>query len=108
MKLLTRAEEMLLIAIWRLRQEAYGVRIRELVEELTGQKWAFGAIFVTLDRLAKQDFVTSTLTEPTQERGGRSKRVYQLTVDGKNALMQVRKIQNNLWDGLENLTTETA
>lgn len=108
MKLLTRAEEMLLIAIWRLQHDAYGVKIRELVEELTGQKWAFGAIFVTLERLAKQGFVNSTLTEPTQERGGRSKRVYSLSTEGRDALLQVRKIQDNLWNGLDNLSTETT
>ena len=107
MKLLTRAEETLLIAIWRLQQEAYGVKIRELVEELTGQKWAFGAIFVTLERLSKQGLVDSILSEPTAERGGRSKRIYHLTLDGREALLQVKKIQQNLWDGLENLSPET-
>lgn len=68
----------------------------------------FGAIFVTLERLAKQGFVNSTLTEPTQERGGRSKRVYSLSTEGRDALLQVRKIQDNLWNGLDNLSTETT
>ena len=107
MKLLTRAEETLLLIIWRLQHEAYGVKIRELVEEQTGQQMAFGAIFVTLDRMVKNDLLTSYLTEPTAERGGRSKRIYQLTSDGKQALVEIRKVQNTLWKGIDNISLET-
>lgn len=107
MKLLTRAEEILLLTIWRLQHEAYGVKIRELVESQTGQQMAFGAIFVTLDRMVKNDLLTSYLTEPTAERGGRSKRIYQLTSEGKTALVESRKVQNNMWEGIENISLET-
>lgn len=106
MKLLSRAEETLLLAIWRLQDNAYGVKIREQVEDVTGQSWAFGALFVTLERLVKKEMLTSYLTDPTPERGGRSKRVYKLTLDGRESLVQIQKVQKELWDGIEGLAPE--
>jgi len=106
MKLLSRAEETLLLAVWRLQQEAYGVKIREQIERVTGQSWAFGALFVTLERLVKKEMLISYLTDPTPERGGRSKRVYKLTIDGREALIQIKKVENELWEGIDNLSLE--
>lgn len=106
MKLLSRQEEMLLLAVWRLQYDAYGVKIRDLLKELTGNVWAFGAIFTMLDRLVKKEFLTSYLTDPTPERGGRSKRIYQLTYEGKDALVEINRIQKALWDNVEGLGIE--
>lgn len=106
MKLLSRQEEMLLLAVWRLQHNAYGVKIRELLKELTGKEWAFGAIFTMLDRLVQKEMLSSYLTDPTPERGGRSKRIYQLRKDGKQALIEIQQIQKTLWDGIEGLSLE--
>ncbi|MBU2494107.1 MAG: BlaI/MecI/CopY family transcriptional regulator [Bacteroidetes bacterium] len=106
MKLLSRQEEMLLIAVWRLQHEAYGVKIRELLKELTGKEWAFGAIFTMLDRLVQKELLSSYLTDPTPERGGRSKRIYQLRKDGKQALIEIQQVQKTLWEGMEKLGFE--
>ena len=106
MKLLSRQEEMLLIAVWRLQHDAYGVKIRELLKELTGKEWAFGAIFTMLDRLVQKELLSSYLTDPTPERGGRSKRIYQLRKDGKQALIEIQQVQKSLWGGLEGLGLE--
>ena len=76
MKLLSRPEELFLLAIWRLQDNAYAVTIREQVNSITGKTWSFGATFVTLDRLVKKRYLSSHLSEPTQKRGGRSKRMY--------------------------------
>ncbi len=106
MKFLSRSEEIFLLAIWRLQDNAYGVTIRNKLKEVTGKTWAFGAIFITLDRLVKKGFLTSYLTEPTPERGGRSKRIYQLTKDGLAALQEIKKMQEVLWDGIPELSLD--
>ncbi|MGD8779723.1 MAG: helix-turn-helix transcriptional regulator [Ignavibacteria bacterium] len=106
MKLLSRQEEMLLLAVWRLQHDAYGVLIREKLKEITCKEWAFGAIFTMLDRLVQKEMLTSYLTAPTPERGGRSKRIYKLTIDGKKALVEINQIQKAMWEGIEGLGLE--
>ena len=106
MKFLSRSEEMFLLAIWRLQDNAYGVTIRNNLQEVTGKTWAFGALFITLDRLVKKGFLISFLTEPTPERGGRSKRIYKLTAEGLGALKEIKKMQEILWDGIPELSMD--
>ena len=106
MKFLSRAEEMFLLAIWRLQDSAYGVSIRNNLQEVTGKTWVYGAFFITIDRLVKKGFLTSYLTEPTPERGGRSKRIYQLTAEGLEALKKIKKMQETLWDGVPELSMD--
>ncbi len=106
MKLLTRSEEFLLLAIWRLQNNAYGVTIREQLKESTGKSWAFGALFVSLDRLVKKGFLQSHLSDPTPERGGRSKRMYRLTDEGMKALLEVKQVEKKMWADLPNLAPE--
>jgi PadR family transcriptional regulator PadR len=100
MKLLSRNEEIVLLAIWRLEDNAYGVTIRDLVSEITGQDWTFGAIYVPLDKLTRKGFVTKTLSEPTSKRGGRSKCMYELSSTGKRALKEIRQVQEALWKNI--------
>jgi len=97
MKLLTRSEELLLLSIWRLQDNAYGVTIRSQLKDVTGKTWAFGALFVTLDRLVKKGLLDSFLTDPTPQRGGRSKRIYKLTKDGVTSLIEIKKLQETAW-----------
>lgn len=104
MKLLSRSEEFLLLAIWRLQNNAYGVTIREELIRTTGQKWAFGALFVTLERLVKKELLETYLTDPLPQRGGRSKRMYQLTPDGKKALLEIKKVEQTIWADIPELS----
>jgi DNA-binding PadR family transcriptional regulator len=97
MKLLSRSEEIVLLAVWRLQGNAYGVTIRELVSRLTGQDWNFGSIYIPLDKLTNKGFVEKTSSEPTSKRGGRSKCLYSLTRGGIQALEEIRKVQEALW-----------
>ena len=99
MKLLSRSEEMVLLAVWKLQGDAYCVPIRSELMRITGRNWSFGSIYDPLERLERKKLLESSLTEPTRERGGRSKRVYRLTRDGKKALMELRRIQETLWQG---------
>ncbi len=99
MKLLSRSEEMVLLVVWKLQSEAYCVPIRSELMQTTGKNWSFGSIYDPLERLERKKLLESYLTEPTRERGGRSKRVYLLTKDGKRALMELKRIQETLWQG---------
>ncbi len=100
MKLLSRSEEIVLLAIWRLQGNAYGVSIREQVSQATGREWTFGAVYVPLDKLNHKGFVNKTLSEPTSQRGGRSKCLYVLTKTGKQALREIRRVQETLWEDI--------
>jgi len=106
MHFLSRPEEMLMLAIWHLKDNAYCVTIREKVIELTGKDWSFGAIYVPLHRLEKKHYVKSFMGEPTSERGGRSKRFYMITPKGKKALAEVKKAEKALWEGLPDFSFE--
>jgi DNA-binding PadR family transcriptional regulator len=103
MKLLSRTEEFLLLAVWRLQDEAYAVPIRDHLLAITGKSWAFGALFVSLERLVKKGYLTSFLSDPTPTRGGRSKRIYQLTLRGKQALVDIKQVEQAMWHGLPEL-----
>lgn len=100
MKMLSRVEEIILLAIWKLRGNAYGVTIREFVSEATNQEWTFGAIYVPLDKLTRKEFIHKYISEPTATRGGRSKCLYELTPEGKQALREIKEMQTALWEGI--------
>ena len=104
MTLITRSEEFLLLAVWRLRTRAYAVTIREQLKETTGKTWAFGALFVSLDRLVKKELLQSHLSDPTPERGGRGKRMYQLTEVGMQALIEIKQVEKVIWAGIPKLS----
>lgn len=106
MKLPSRSEELMLLAVWRLQENAYAVTIREQVNRVTGKTWSFGTIFVTLDRLSKKGYLTSELGEPTPERGGRSKRFYRLTQAGRIALLDIRRLEQSMWEGISELALQ--
>ena len=108
MKLLSRPEEIFLLAIWKLQGNAYAVTIRDQVTKLTGKTWSFGAVFITLDRLTKKKYLKSRLSDPIKKRGGRSKRLYFLTDDGKKALIEIRNLQESMWTDIPELYRKTT
>ena len=102
-KFISRSEEFLLLAVWRLKDDAYGVEIRKQMKRAAGKTWAYGALFVMLQRLEKKGYLKSYFTEPSSYRGGKSKRIFQLTSQGIKALKEVRKVQKSVWSGIEEL-----
>ena len=96
-KFLTRQEELLLLAIWKLQDNAYGMAIKEHVQQVTETKWSFGAIYAPLSRLLKKELVTSEKGDPTPERGGKSKVFYKLTNAGIEALLLTKKANEASW-----------
>ena len=108
MRLLTRMEEVILIAIWRLKDNAYGITIREKVGKATGKEWALGAIYPFLSRLHQGGYVTTVTSQATPERGGRHKILYRLTETGREALAEVRQIHERTWDGISDWAFKKA
>ena len=106
MKLLTRSEEFVLLAIWKLQDNAYSLPIRKQISEITGRNWSLGSIYTPLERLTKRGYLTSYLTESMPERGGRHKRVYQLTPKGRQALIRIRDVEQAMWSGVTRLALE--
>src|SRR5688572_26837301 len=80
-------EQLILLALIRLDPEAYGVAIREEIEERTGRRVALGAVYTTLLRLEDKRFVASRVGEPSPERGGRRKKYYRPTAVGRRELI---------------------
>jgi DNA-binding PadR family transcriptional regulator len=88
---LGRFEEVVLLALVRLRETAYGVTIRREIAERTGRDVSFGAVYTTLERLERKGFVTSRVGDPTPERGGRAKRYFRIEEPGIRALNNSRE-----------------
>lgn len=71
MKLLTRQEEILLLAIWQLKGNAYGVTLREYISKVTGKYWSIGSIYVPLDKLVNVDMLKPTRVHPPKNEAER-------------------------------------
>jgi len=94
-------EQIILTAILSLRDEAYGVTIHEKAAELVKpKKISPGAVYVTLDRLEDKGLVSSRLSDPTPERGGRSKRFYRLEALGERALEESAATAKRVWEAV--------
>ena len=106
MKLLSRKEELLLLTIWKLQDNAYGVTIREHVSKATKKYWSIGAVYDVLDRLTRKGYVSTIVGEPTAERGGKSKRFYGINKLGFEALEEVKALHSTMWDDLPELAVE--
>lgn len=93
-------EQQVLLAVWRLGDEAYGASVRAELEERTGRSVAQGAVYVTLMRLEKKELLRSRMADPTPVRGGKAKRFFVITADGMEGVQTARRTMDALWDGL--------
>ena len=100
MILLSRAEETVLLAILGLKEDAYGVSILEYIQEKTGMEWSLAQTYDPLKKLVRKGYVRKTKGDPTPERGGRAKSLYKLTTQGREALLEIRRVQDSLWTAL--------
>ena len=98
MKLLSSHDEILMLVILGLKDNAYGMTIRREVSRATGKNWSIGAIYDPLYRLEQREMVESFLSEPTGERGGRSKRIFRVTQKGLGMLQKQKSVRDSLWD----------
>jgi DNA-binding PadR family transcriptional regulator len=97
-KYLSRPEEIILLAVMKLSDNAYGVSIRKMVQELTGKYWSIGAVYVPLERLEQKGYVKSFSSKPLSERGGRRKRLFRITLEGIKELEKIRRMNQIIWE----------
>jgi PadR family transcriptional regulator len=101
-------ELMILIAVIRLGDEAYGVPISKELLGTTGRDVALGSVYAALDRLEQKGLVSSTLGDPTPARGGRAKRYFHATSHGIREAKMTRKALVSLWRGVPQIEGERA
>jgi len=93
-------EHLMMLAIFRLGSEAYGVPIIAEVEEQTGRTVSQAAAYLTLRRLEEKGWIRSSMADPTPERGGRAKRYFELQATGLERLRESRAALRQMWDGI--------
>ena len=93
-------EQMVLLALIRLEDNAYGVTIRREIQSRTDREVAIGAVYATLERLEKKSYLTSTVSDPQPIPGGRSKKFFRLSPEGATALKHSREMMRRMADGL--------
>jgi len=93
-------EQMVLLAVRRLGDDAYGLGVVDVLEKRVGRAVSRGAVYVTLDRLEEKGLLTSRLGDSVPGRGGRPRRLLAVTPAGVDALADARRAWQNLWEGL--------
>jgi PadR family transcriptional regulator PadR len=101
-------ELMVLLAVMRLGEGAYGVPVAREIEETTGRSVALAAIYAALQRLEEKGLVSSALGEPTASRGGRAKRFFRVTGKGVKEVRDSRRVLMAMWQGVPQLKGGTA
>jgi DNA-binding PadR family transcriptional regulator len=96
-------ELMVLLVVVRLGDEAYGVPISKELQTVTGREASLGSVYAALDRLARKGYVTSRVADPTPQRGGRAKRFFRATIQGRSAIEISRTALTHLWRGIPKL-----
>ena len=97
------SEQLILLAILRLGDEAYGVTIRSVLAERAERTFAPGAMYTALERLENKGLITSRMGDPTPERGGRAKRYVKVTAAGLEAVTRAQRAYQRLLAGLDQL-----
>lgn len=103
MTLLSRIEEILLLAIWKLKDEAYGINIRHQVKKDTGLSWLSEAIYAPLSRLKEKGYVKTLKAAKSSEKGGRPRIYYRLTRAGLERMIDIQEVNRSLWSGVPDL-----
>ena len=101
-------EELVLLVIGVLYPDAYGLAIKQEIKNQTNRSAAIGAIHSVLNRLEEKGFLTSHLADATHERGGRRKKLYEITAAGKEAISYNRSLRNTLWDQIPEVAWKNA
>jgi DNA-binding PadR family transcriptional regulator len=99
MEMLTKLEELILLSVWKLKENAYGTTIYKYITDVTDKKLSLGGVYFPLDRLAKKGYLRAYIGEATPERKGLSKRYYGLTDKGNQALGEIKRINEIMWAG---------
>ncbi|MBN1273355.1 MAG: helix-turn-helix transcriptional regulator [Candidatus Aminicenantes bacterium] len=104
MSKLSKQEENILLAVWKLGSEAYAIPIRTYLKKITGNSISIGGIYVPLDRLVRKGYLDCYQSESKPERGGMSRRYFNLTKKGYHALQASRHVYEQLWNALPEIS----
>ena len=107
-KFMTRNEEIILLSILKLKNNAYGVSIQKQIYLDMGDKWSFASIYQPLDNLVQKKYVRRIKGNPTARRGGKSKFYYEVTLDGKRNLQKIKKAHEQIWSGILKVSLENG
>ena len=99
---------MILLAVIQLREEAYGVPISRELEAHRGRSVSVGSVYAALERLEAKGLVSSTLGDPTPERGGKAKRYFRITKEGLGQVHETRRVLSKLWHALPELKRDLS
>jgi PadR family transcriptional regulator PadR len=107
MELLTKLEELVLIAVLRLKDKAYGISVYNYIIDLTGKEVSVSSVYFPLERLVRKGYLQTQMGKPTPKRGGMSKRYYRLTRSGIKALQENRFLYEMAWKGVSDILKST-
>ena len=108
MEMLTKLEELILLSVWKLKENAYGTTIYKHIQKTTDKKLSLGGVYFPLDRLTKKGYLKSYTGDSTVERRGLSKRYYEITGKGIEALNDIKRINEIMWSGYADLALSTG
>ena len=97
-------EELVLLTVIVLQQEAYGVEIKRELEERLGERLSVGSIQSSLKRMEDKGFLTSKFGEATQKRGGKRKRIYAATPEAHQTLREIKEVRSGLWGKIQSIS----
>jgi PadR family transcriptional regulator PadR len=106
MKDLTKIEEILLVAIWHLKNKAYGVKIRQHVTTVVGKELTYGHLYSALNQLVIKKYVNKSLGKTPAQRLGRPRIYYSISPEGMNALKAAMEMNEKIWSGISRYALE--
>ena len=106
MKELTKIEEILLVAIWHLKDKAYGVKIRQHVSKIAGRELTYGHLYSALNQLVTKKYVLKSLGQMSSKRLGRPRIYYSISPEGLSAMKVAREMNERLWSGISRYALE--
>lgn len=93
-------EQLVLLALLRRGNDAYGMEVKDEIERRTGREVSYGAVYTALDRLERKGFVSHRLGDPTPERGGRARKYFRVEPAGSTALQATHRALTVMWEGV--------
>ena len=103
MDILTKLEELVLIAVLKLKDKAYGISVYNTIVDLTGKEVSLSSVYFPLERLVRRGYLRTLKGESTPRRGGMSKRYYRVTSSGIKALQENRSLHETAWKGISEI-----
>jgi PadR family transcriptional regulator PadR len=102
-KFLTRQEEQVLLAVFRLKDNACLISIQAHLNHFTGKDWSISSVYIPLSRLEKRDYLKTRIGPATEKRGGKAIKYYQITKIGLKALAELEAVNEIMWSGIRGL-----